>query len=172
MTTHTGDEREHDRQVAGAAACACEGYTIRTDYGTGIEHDVDRSSCPLHGGQVAGAAVTLTDAEREWIALTILDAAAESDTDTAARLIEARIETLIRRRLPAETADRVRQAQAAALREAKDDIKARIDTFRGLGADPQYIWALNDAWGLVANRERARRLASDAAQPEVGEGRE
>jgi tRNA A37 N6-isopentenylltransferase MiaA len=28
--------------------CACVGYTILTDYGTGIEHDVDRSSCPIH----------------------------------------------------------------------------------------------------------------------------
>jgi hypothetical protein len=31
-------------------ACACVAYTIRTDYGTGVEHDVDRSSCPIHRG--------------------------------------------------------------------------------------------------------------------------
>lgn len=31
-----------------ANGCACEAYTIRTDYGTGIEYDVDRSSCPIH----------------------------------------------------------------------------------------------------------------------------
>lgn len=30
--------------------CSCHPYTIRTDYGTGTEHDVDRSSCPIHGG--------------------------------------------------------------------------------------------------------------------------
>lgn len=29
--------------------CECVGYTIRTDYGTGVEYDVDRSSCPVHG---------------------------------------------------------------------------------------------------------------------------
>lgn len=34
----------------GSALCGCVGYTIRTDYGTGVEHDVYRSSCPIHGG--------------------------------------------------------------------------------------------------------------------------
>lgn len=43
--------------------------------------------------------VCLTDQERKWIALTILDALAERNTDDAARLIEARTETLISRRL-------------------------------------------------------------------------
>jgi hypothetical protein len=32
----------------GARLCDCVGYTIRTDYGTGIEYDLDRSSCPVH----------------------------------------------------------------------------------------------------------------------------
>lgn len=36
--------------VALLERCACEAYTLRTDYGTGIEHDVDRSSCPVHAG--------------------------------------------------------------------------------------------------------------------------
>lgn len=31
------------------ARCGCVGYTIRTDYGTGIEYDVDRSMCVVHG---------------------------------------------------------------------------------------------------------------------------
>lgn len=41
-----------------------------------------------------------------------------------------------------------------ALAEAKGDIRQRITTFRALDADPQYMNALHDAWGLVANRER------------------
>lgn len=41
----------------------------------------------------------LSEQEREWVALALSDAAAERDTEQAARLIEARIETLIRRRL-------------------------------------------------------------------------
>jgi hypothetical protein len=36
------------KQHAAAAECECVGYTIRTDYGTGIEYDVDRENCPLH----------------------------------------------------------------------------------------------------------------------------
>lgn len=28
--------------------CACESVVARVDYGTGIEYDVDRSSCPVH----------------------------------------------------------------------------------------------------------------------------
>ena len=43
--------------------------------------------------------VRLTEDEREWLALTIMDAAGEPCTDDAARLIEARVETLIARRL-------------------------------------------------------------------------
>lgn len=46
------------------------------------------------------------------------------------------------------------QARREALREARGDIKARITTFRDLDAHPEYMNALNDAWGLVANRER------------------
>lgn len=42
-----------------------------------------------------------------------------------------------------------------ALEGARNDIKARITTFRSLDADPQYLNALNDAWGLVANRVRS-----------------
>lgn len=36
--------------AAARSACACEPYLIRTDYGAGIEHDVDQSSCQIHGG--------------------------------------------------------------------------------------------------------------------------
>lgn len=43
--------------------------------------------------------VVLADVERDWIATTITDAVAMPDTGAAARLIEARVETLIRRRL-------------------------------------------------------------------------
>lgn len=43
----------------------------------------------------------LTNEDREWIALTISDAAAERDTDDAARLIEARVETLVARHVTA-----------------------------------------------------------------------
>lgn len=59
---------------------------------------------------------------------------------------------------------RVEAADAEALREAKGDIKARIETFRGLDAHPEYMNALNDAWGLVANRERAALAAAPAPQ--------
>lgn len=34
----------------GEQTCECVAYTIRTDYGTGVEHDVDRSSCAVHQG--------------------------------------------------------------------------------------------------------------------------
>lgn len=47
--------------MSGPTDCACVGYTIRTDYGTGTEHDVDPSSCPVHGG-------ALTDAEDAMLA--------------------------------------------------------------------------------------------------------
>jgi hypothetical protein len=50
------------------------------------------------------------------------------------------------------------------LRAAADDIKARIVTFRDLHADDQYLNALNDAWGLVANR--LRRLDATPAPTE------
>lgn len=38
-----------ETSVSLPAECTCEGYAVRTDYGTGVEYDVDRSSCPLHG---------------------------------------------------------------------------------------------------------------------------
>lgn len=44
-------------------------------------------------------AVALTPYEQGWVATMIFDAAAERDTTQAARLIEARIETLMQRRL-------------------------------------------------------------------------
>jgi hypothetical protein len=50
---------------------------------------------------------------------------------------------------------RDRRVAAEALRAASDDIKARIVMFRRLDAHPEYMNALNDAWGLVKNRERA-----------------
>jgi len=56
-------------------------------------------------------------------------------------------------------------ATADALQGARDDIKARIQTFRGLKAEQMYLNALNDAWGLVANRERDARRAADAIPP-------
>jgi hypothetical protein len=36
------------RDVAERELCACESVTIST--GTGVEHDVDTSACPVHGG--------------------------------------------------------------------------------------------------------------------------
>ena len=39
----------------------------------------------------------------------------------------------------------------------RDDIHQRIVTFRSLNADAQYLNALNDAWGIVANRGRRTR---------------
>lgn len=43
---------------------------------------------------------------------------------------------------------------AKALRDARSDIKARIQTMQECGADSQYMAALNDAWGLLSNRLR------------------
>lgn len=51
------------------------------------------------------------------------------------------------------------EIKAEALEGAAGDIKQRIVTFRELKADPQYLEALNDAWGLVMNRARAARVA-------------
>lgn len=56
-----------------------------------------------------------------------------------------------------------------ALQGAKDDIRARIREFTRLGADPQYLNALNDAWGLVANRQRDLER-STAAHPDAAAG--
>lgn len=50
------DTAEHVRALREAQSaqegpeCACVGVTQRTDYGTGTEHDVDRSACLLHRG--------------------------------------------------------------------------------------------------------------------------
>lgn len=47
--------------------CECVGYSYRTDYGTGVEYDVDRSSCPIHA---SGA----DDAElAAWVAPALTD---------------------------------------------------------------------------------------------------
>ena len=43
---------------------------------------------------------------------------------------------------------------AKALRDARSDIKARIQTMQECGAHSQYMAALNDAWGLLSNRLR------------------
>lgn len=51
----------------------------------------------------------------------------------------------------AATADRVRREGAALVR---DDIQARRREFRRLNADQQYLNALDDAYGLAANRAR------------------
>jgi hypothetical protein len=48
-STFIGRHQDCLARVTSSGECACEGYTIRTDYGTGVEHDVDRSSCPVHG---------------------------------------------------------------------------------------------------------------------------
>lgn len=66
----------------------------------------------------------------------------------------------VRRALPtlgAEVARLVQEARGEALREAKADIRHRIEVFRSVGGSDQYLNALNDAHGLVANRERAVR---------------
>lgn len=60
--------------------------------------------------------------------------------------------------LPPEDVARVR---GEALREARDDIRSRIRVFRKLDAHPEYMNALNDAWGLVANRERVQRIEGE-----------
>lgn len=65
-------------------------------------------------------AVRLTEEEREWVAWTIVDAAAERDTDDAARLIEARLETLISARLAARDAEIAARAEARTLAEVAD----------------------------------------------------
>lgn len=51
----------------------------------------------------------------------------------------------------AATAERVRREGAALVR---DDIQARRREFRRLNADQQYLNALDDAYGLAANRAR------------------
>lgn len=48
---------------------------------------------------------------------------------------------------------------AAALAEALSDIAARRREFQRLGADNEYISALEDAYGLVNNRLRGARSA-------------
>lgn len=61
-------------------------------------------------------------------------------------------------RITLALAERDRRVRAEALRAARDDIRDRIRVFRDLNADPEYLNALNDAWGLVANRERADQI--------------
>lgn len=53
------------------------------------------------------------------------------------------------------------EIKAEALNEALADIKDRIVTFRELKADEHYMQALNDAWGLVANRARRANQVTD-----------
>jgi hypothetical protein len=48
----------------------------------------------------------------------------------------------------------VAQVKAEALLEAAHDIRARRREFMRLNADDQYLMALDDAFGLVANRMR------------------
>lgn len=76
--------------------------------------------------------------------------------------------------LTAHDAQVRRDATREALTHAKDDIKARIVTFRELNADHQYMNALNDAWGLVANRLRADTAPepSEHSEPESAQYRE
>lgn len=62
----------------------------------------------------------LTPEDREWVALTIADVASCRDTDDAARLIEARVETLIARHV------------TAALEAAAVEIEAKRITDRSL----------------------------------------
>lgn len=71
-------------------------------------------------------------------------------TDEQTTVITIDVDALARR-----VGERIAARQAEALGSAKADIKARITTFRDLGANDEYLNALNDAWGLVANRERA-----------------
>lgn len=76
----------------GPAVCECVGYANRVDYGTGIEHDVDRSSCSIHGTD----ATTL----RERIAEVLPQAGFPGLLDDVMALVEAelpsaRVEALI-----------------------------------------------------------------------------
>lgn len=66
--------------------------------------------------------------------------------------------------------ERVAAGQVEALASAKADIKDRITTFRGLGASEEYLNALNDAWGLVANRERAAIPSDPTSAEEADRG--
>lgn len=42
---------DHRCAVPDPDDCECVAYTIRTDYGTGTEHDVDDTACPIHDYQ-------------------------------------------------------------------------------------------------------------------------
>lgn len=53
--------------------------------------------------------------------------------------------------------------QEAALAGALEDIRERRQNFRRLNADPQYLSALDDAFGLVKNRISALTPAAPAA---------
>lgn len=50
--------------------------------------------------------------------------------------------------------DLIAAAETRALEGARDDIRDRRREFVRLGADGQYLSALDDAWGLVSNRLR------------------
>jgi hypothetical protein len=53
---------------------------------------------------------------------------------------------------PEEAKAREAAARREALLEAREDIRARRRTFSDLNADPQYLAAMSDAFGLVNNR--------------------
>lgn len=57
-----------------------------------------------------------------------------------------------------------RAAVEAALAGALEDIRDRRQNFRRLNADPQYLAAMDDAFGLVNNRIRAVAPAAPAAE--------
>ena len=99
---------------------------------------------------------TLTEAEREelndWEQIA-RELSAESVTPYVARIIAAR-----------EAA-----ARREALLEAREDIRARRQNFRRLNADPQYLAAMDDAFGLVNNRLRnATRALAEPERDEEG----
>lgn len=53
------------------------------------------------------------------------------------------------------TEQAIREARSEGAAEVRDDIRARRREFRRLNADSEYLLALDDAFGLAANRARA-----------------
>ena len=60
--------------------------------------------------------------------------------------------------------ERLQTAQDAALTGALEDIRERRRNFRRLNADPQYLAAMDDAFGLVNNRVRALAPSAPVAE--------
>jgi hypothetical protein len=70
---------------------------------------------------------------------------------------------------PEEAKAREAAARREALLEAREDIRARRRTFSGLNADPQYLAAMDDAFGLVNNRlSDVNRVLAEPERDEEG----